>query len=125
MRSARSRGALCAALLALGGPALAGTADVVEARASCRAERCRFAVTVRHADTGWQHYANAFEVLGPDGEVLATRTLHHPHVDEQPFTRTLDARIPLAIERVTLRARDSRHGLGGAERELVLERRAE
>jgi hypothetical protein len=79
-------------------------------------------VTVRHADAGWQHYANAWEILGPDGEVLATRTLHHPHVDEQPFTRTLDATIPLGIERVTIRARDSRHGLGGAERELALER---
>jgi hypothetical protein len=118
----RVRAALCAALLALGGPALAGTADVVEVRASCRAERCRFAVTVRHADKGWEHYANAFEIVDADGKVLATRTLHHPHVDEQPFTRTLDATIPLAVERVTVRARDSRHGLGGAEREIALVR---
>lgn len=119
---AAGRGALCAALLVLGGPALAGTADVVEAKARCQGERCRFAVTVRHADAGWDHYADAFEVLDAEGAVLATRVLRHPHVDEQPFTRGLDARIPLSVERVTVRARDSRHGLGGAERKLDLER---
>ena len=43
-------------------------------------------VTVQHADTGWDHYADAWEVLAPDGTVLGTRTLLHPHTDEQPFT---------------------------------------
>ena len=118
------RGALSGALLLalFGGPARAGSADVVEARASCKGEVCRFAVSVRHEDTGWDHYADAFEVLDSEGHVLATRVLRHPHLTEQPFTRTLDARVPLAVERVTVRARDSRHGYGGAKREIELER---
>ena len=41
------------------------------------------------ADSGWDHYANRWEVLEPEGQVIATRTLLHPHVDEQPFTRSL------------------------------------
>jgi len=76
---------------------------------------CRFVVTVRHADAGWDHYANAWEVVAPDGTVLATRTLLHPHDNEQPFTRSLDGvALPADIDHVTVRARDTRHGLGGA-----------
>jgi hypothetical protein len=74
----------------------------------------RFDVTVRHADAGWDHYADQWEVLAPDGTVLGSRTLYHPHVDEQPFTRSLSGvSIPATISRVTVRARDSVHGYGG------------
>ena len=104
--------------------AAAGEADVVAAKADCVATRCRFAVTVRHADEGWAHYANAWQVLTADGEVLATRTLRHPHVDEQPFTRSLGpVTIPLEIDRVRIRARDSVHEWGGAELVVPLDRR--
>ena len=44
-------------VLLLAQSALAGPAEVVAAEASCRGELCRFTVTVRHADTGWEHYA--------------------------------------------------------------------
>lgn len=95
----------------------AGEADVVAARAVAEPKGTfRFDVTVRHADEGWDHYANRWEVVGPDGTVLATRILHHPHVEEQPFRRSLDGvAIPDGIARVTVRAGDSRHGFGGAE----------
>jgi hypothetical protein len=121
-------------LLALGlgvalgapGPALAGEADVVDARVECRpapggrdASICKFAVSVRHADEGWDHYANRYEILAPDGQVLATRVLRHPHVEEQPFTRGISrVRIPHAVDEVTIRAGDLVHGLGGAELQL-------
>jgi hypothetical protein len=95
---------------------------VVSATARCQGERCRFDVTVRHADDGWDHYADRYEVLDTRGEVLATRVLRHPHVEEQPFTRRLEARIPLHVKEVRVRARDSRHGHGGAEQTLSLER---
>ena len=79
---------------------------------------------MRHADTGWSHYADRFEVLTPDGTVLATRVLRHPHVQEQPVTRSLaGVRIPDDITRVKVRARDSQHGLGGAEVEVPVERK--
>ena len=102
--------------------AAAGEADVVAARATCDVGRvCRFDVTVRHADSGWEHYADRFEVLAPDGLLLATRVLRHPHVDEQPVTRELlGVQVPAGIDRVRIRAHDSQHGLGGAEVEIPI-----
>ena len=113
-----------ALLLAAGGPApaAAGEADVVDVRASRSGDGTwRFDVTVRHADTGWDHYADAFEVVAPDGSVLGTRTLLHPHVDEQPFTRSLaGVAIPDGMTEVTVRAHDSVDGYGGAEMTVTL-----
>ena len=120
------RSAPLAALLALlipSGPGAAGEADVLAARAQCRGEVCDFQATLRHADTGWDHYADRFEIVGPDDAVLGTRVLRHPHVDEQPFTRGLRGlRVPEALKRVRVRAGDSQHGLGGAEVEVELSR---
>ena len=120
---------LCfAALLGLAaGTAAAGEADVLAAEAKALdGGRYRFDVTVRHADEGWQHYADRWEVLAPDGTVLATRVLRHPHVDDQPFTRSLPAvAIPEGTRRVTVRAHDSVHGLGGAELTIELPARKE
>ncbi len=81
----------------------------------------RFVVTVRHDDTGWEHYADNWQVMAPDGTVLATRVLVHPHVGEQPFTRTLSGvEPPAGIGRLTVRAHDSVHGNGGAEMTVAL-----
>ncbi|WP_199899553.1 hypothetical protein [Sneathiella glossodoripedis] len=74
----------------------------------------RFSVTVSHTDTGWDHYADKWEVLDLQGNVLAARVLMHPHVDEQPFTRSMKISIPMHIKRVRIRAHDSVHGYGGA-----------
>ncbi|PWE33520.1 hypothetical protein DDZ14_04840 [Maritimibacter sp. 55A14] len=103
-------------------PGFAGQADVVAAEASQGAAGWRFDVTVRHADTGWDHYADGWSVHAPDGTELGHRKLMHPHVNEQPFTRSLSGvRIPDGVDRVTIRAHDSVHGWGGAE--VVLELR--
>jgi hypothetical protein len=108
--------ALCSSLAASPLSARAGEADVVAARAECAARVCRFSVTLKHADEGWKHYADRYEVLAADGSVLATRVLQHPHVAEQPVTRELDdVRIPAGVARVRVRAHDSVHGYGGAE----------
>ena len=96
---------------------------MLSASAKCAGDTCTFTATVRHADTGWSHYADRFEVLAPDGTVLATRVVQHPHVQEQPFTRSLaGVRVPAGVTRVKVRARDSQHGLGGAEVEVPIER---
>lgn len=47
-----------------------------------------FGVTVVSPDTGCDQYANWWEVLNEDGELLYRRILAHSHVDEQPFRRT-------------------------------------
>lgn len=96
-------------------PASAGEADVVDVLVrGSRDQGYRIEVTVRHADEGWEHYADRWEVLSPDGTVLATRVLHHPHVEEQPFTRSLSGvRIPEGIDEIIIRAHDSLDGYGG------------
>jgi hypothetical protein len=94
--------------------AVAGEPSVIKAEASKNADgRYSFHVTVLHEDTGWDHYADRWEVVGPSGEVLATRILLHPHETEQPFTRSLSGvRIKSGVSMVTLRAHDKVHGLG-------------
>ncbi len=77
--------------------------------------------TVRSADTGWDKYADAWEVLDESRTVLGTRVLAHPHETEQPFTRSLsNVEIPPGVEQVTVRARDSVEGFCGAEFEVAL-----
>lgn len=93
--------------------AAAGTPEILEVRAVPEPGGWRFDVTLRHGDTGWDHYADAWSVIGPDGEVLGERVLAHPHVDEQPFTRSLSGvAIPEGVGRVQLRPHDSVHGDG-------------
>lgn len=118
----------CAGLFAVlsAGLALAGEADVLRVnveRAKDAAQTYDFNVTVRHDDQGWAHYADRWQIVGPEGTVLATRVLQHPHVDEQPFTRSLaGVKIPDSVHRVTVRARDSKHGFGGKEESVELPR---
>ncbi|MCK4675301.1 MAG: hypothetical protein KAT61_05260 [Gammaproteobacteria bacterium] len=92
---------------------LANEADVLDVKTRCY-EECTFYVTVKHQDKGWDHYANKWEVLTPDGKVIATRVLQHPHVREQPFMRSLShVKIPAGMKKVIVRAYDSVHGYGG------------
>lgn len=86
--------------------------EAVEARQEA-AGTWRFDVTVRHGDEGWDHYADKWVVLTPDGQVLGERVLLHPHEDEQPFTRSLGGvAIPPGTGEVLVQAEDSVHGLG-------------
>jgi len=74
----------------------------------------RFDVTIRHADEGWDHYADGWGIYLMDGTELGYRTLFHPHVHEQPFTRSLTVPVPSNISTVQIIPMDSVHGLGGA-----------
>jgi hypothetical protein len=93
---------------------LAGEVDVLQVKVKRSGDNVyHFEVTVTHKDAGWDHYANKWDVVAPDGTILGTRTLYHPHVREQPFTRSLSGvQIPEGIHRVTIRAHDSVHGYG-------------
>ena len=106
---------LLTCLLLAATTAQAGEADVEKVNVTMTGkDTFSFDVTVRHADEGWKHYADKWDVVAPDGTVLGTRTLYHPHVDEQPFTRSLSGvKIPDSIKEVTVRAHDSVHGYGG------------
>jgi pyruvate-formate lyase-activating enzyme len=93
----------------------AGEADVIDVEVKKIGDNTyQFSVTVSHNDEGWEHYADKWDIIAPDGQVLGTRTLLHPHVDEQPFTRSLSGvKIPEGITEVTIRAHDSVHEYGG------------
>jgi len=58
--------------------------------------------------------------VAPDGTVLGSRVLAHPHDNEQPFTRSLTLSIPANIKTVTIRANDSVHELGGKEMQVTV-----
>lgn len=73
-----------------------------------------FNVALKHADTGWYHYADRWEILTPDGRILGTRLLAHPHVDEQPLTRSLSGvKSPKDVKKVEIRWHDSVNAFGG------------
>lgn len=101
-----------------------GNADVTSVRAVQTSEGAwTFYVTVSHPDTGWEDYADGWDVVLPDGTVIKpdeskpfTRHLLHPHVDEQPFTRSQSGiRVPSGVTKVTVRAHDIVDGWGGEE----------
>ncbi len=89
-------------------------AHVIGAEIERTGETFRVSATVRSHDTGWDKYADAWEVRTPEGDVLGTRTLLHPHENEQPFTRSLSGvSIPAGVGRVVVAARDSVEGFCG------------
>lgn len=96
-------------------PLLAGEVDIREVRVECPSS-CTFSVTLEHADQGWSHYANQWDVTTMDGRLLKSRVLYHPHDDEQPFTRSLSGvMVPQGMRQVKIRARDSKHGYSSRE----------
>ena len=94
-------------------PAFADIPEIVSATADKSGNIWKFSVTLRHADEGWDHYADGWGVYLPDGAELGYRVLAHPHVNEQPFTRSLSGvEIPVGISHVILRPHDLVHGDG-------------
>jgi hypothetical protein len=116
------RGALLLGAILCPALAVAGEADVTAAKASREGGGTwRFDVTIRSKDRGWDYYCDRFEVVAPDGRVLGTRILVHPHDDEQPFTRELaGVSIPPGTRRVTVRAAMKPGGAGGEARAVDL-----
>ncbi len=92
-----------------------GCAHVVDVEVVDEGARAfTFHVTVSSADEGWDKYADEWVVRSANGEVFGTRVLTHPHVDEQPFTRSLrGVIIPDGVSRVDVAARDSVLGFCG------------
>ena len=113
----RPRGSLkifcCGGLLALASlNVFAGDVAVLAAQFDdAGGGRWSASVTLEHADTGWEHYADAWRVVSEGGDVYGTRTLYHPHESEQPFTRSLGGIvIPKSVGTVYVEAHDKVHG---------------
>lgn len=99
---------------------VASPVEVVFVKAEIRDGSTRIAVTLRHADTGWAHFANLWVVESPQGKPLGRRVLMHPHVDEQPFTRGLSLTLPPGIKEFRVRAGCNVSGLAGNRVTVVL-----
>jgi len=110
-----------AALIALASPALSDAPVIENVTATHSGGQWTFAVTLSHPDTGWDHYADGWEILAPDGTRLGFRELAHPHVNEQPFTRSLSrVQIPDDLTTVKIRARDTLDGWASETVEFIL-----
>lgn len=88
-------------------------ADVVSVEASRESGSYVFAVGVSSPDTGCEQYADWWEVMGADGELLYRRVLTHSHVDEQPFTRSGGPVVIREDREVWVRAHMHPGGYGG------------
>lgn len=94
--------------------ATSGCADVIDATITAENGSFTVSATVSSADTGWEKYADAWEIRDAQGEVLGERVLTHPHETEQPFTRSLSGVvIPDGVVEVTIVAHDSVQGFCG------------
>ena len=103
-------------------PAVAEIPTIEQAKARQGPSGWSFDVTLSHPDTGWDHYADGWDVMDQDGTILGQRTLVHPHVNEQPFTRSLSGVvIPDGVERVFIRARCLVDGWGEPVFEIALD----
>jgi hypothetical protein len=114
---------LIGAMALAAGAAAAGPATVLTATATPMADArtVRIDATVAHQDTGWDHYADAWRVETTDGVMLGMRELLHPHVHEQPFTRSLSGVVvPPGASVLIVRARDSVHGWGETTATIAL-----
>lgn len=89
-------------------------ADVVRVATTGAEGAYSFSVTVESPDTGCMQYADWWEVLTPDGELIYRRILAHSHVDEQPFTRSGGPVDVDATTEVIVRAHMNEAGYGGA-----------
>lgn len=96
-------------------PVLADEPRIEAVTAVLSGTEWRFNVTLSHPDTGWNHYADGWRVLDMQGNELGLRVLGHPHVQEQPFTRSLSGvAIPTGTTQVQVQARCLVDGWGDA-----------
>jgi len=89
-------------------------ADVVSVVVTGPLDAPIFAVGIRSEETGCERYADWWEILSDDGELLFRRTLGHSHVDEQPFVRNGGPVQADRDETLWIRAHLHPDGYGGA-----------
>lgn len=92
-------------------PAFADFATVQNVKVTKIGSGYTFDVTILHTDRGWEDYADVWRIKDTNGNILGERQLAHPHVDEQPFTRSLSGvRIPDGVDTVVVEAHDTVNG---------------
>ena len=108
-----AKGWLASVLILSNNFAIADEAQIQGVRAVRADQTFTFSVTLLHADTGWDDYADGWRVEDGNGVILGTRELLHPHVNEQPFTRSLaGVLIPDGVKKAFIRSRTNKTGWG-------------
>lgn len=101
--------------------ASADPAEIIDSGAVRQGDNWQISVTLRHRDLGWNDFADGWRVEAQDGTVVAVRDLLHPHVDEQPFTRSVSGvAFPEGAESYHVRARTTKTGWGAQRSEFSL-----
>ena len=96
-------------VLLLSSAAVADEPKILSVNAEKSGMGWNISVEISHPDTGWDHFSDKWEILDIEGKVLATRDLSHPHVTEQPFTRTVsNVMLPDGTRIIHVRAHCSR-----------------
>ncbi|MGF1569090.1 MAG: hypothetical protein ACFCVD_13640 [Nodosilinea sp.] len=91
---------------------MADFATVLEAKVTGEPGRYTFTVKIASPDTGCDRYADWWEVISPEGELLYRRILAHSHVDEQPFARS-GGPVPVQPDQpILIRAHMNEQGYG-------------
>ena len=101
--------------------ATADPAAINSVRVSKEGGLYKFDVTISHGDTGWDHFSDAWRILDTDGNQLAIRELIHPHVEEQPLTRSLSGvELPAGTTEVRVQVRETQSGWGKKIRKVQI-----
>ncbi len=88
-------------------------ANVVSVVVFGQSNQYQVSVSISSPDAGCEQFADWWEILSEDGELIYRRILLHSHVNEQPFTRSGG---PVDIEEDTvvyIRAHMNQAGFGG------------
>jgi hypothetical protein len=89
-------------------------ADIISVSVVGEPNNYTFSVGISSPDTGCDQYADWWEVLSEDGNLVYRRILAHSHVNEQPFIRSGQ---PVQVEAnaiIYVRAHMHPGGYGGA-----------
>ena len=88
------------------------TAEIVSVTATGSGDRFSFSVGIRSPETGCDQYADWWEILDAEGDLLYRRILTHSHPTEQPFVRSGTTTLS-PNQTLWIRAHMNSHGYGG------------
>lgn len=87
-------------------------ASIVSVAASGNEKNYTFSVGISSPETGCDQYADWWEIITIEGELIYRRVLAHSHVDEQPFVRSGGPVTISATQQVYIRAHMNSSGYG-------------